>query len=244
MTESRSVFITGGASGIGFATAKALVAEGHRVVLADMSKDALAKCTEELGSNAHGIYLDINDAEATAALPSAIPDGFGPIDTLINNAAHHNGGGVSFCDGKIENWASIVETNLIGMMRVTHALLPAMIEKNRGDIINVSSITAVRLFPNMGPYSASKAGVHVLTDTLRAELVSKDIRVTEIFPGLTKTNIQLGRYEGDAEKMKAYFDQFRMALSPEDIARGILFALNQPPHVQVAHLAIIPTDRS
>lgn len=243
MSESRKALVTGAAGGMGRAICKALVEAGHAVVLADRDAAALRTFAEELGPNAWPLVLDITDASATAALPDAIPPAFRPIDILVNNAGHDIGGRVPFAEGAADDWAAIVETNLIGLMRVTRAILPGMVERNRGDIVNMSSINALRLIPDMAPYSASKAGVHMLTETLRGELAETGIRVIEINPGLTKTNIILTRYRGDREKEKAYFDQFKMAMEPEDVARSILFALNEPRHVQIAQIVILPVNR-
>jgi len=243
VSESRKALVTGAAGGMGRAICKALVEAGHAVVLADRDAAALRTFAEELGSNAWPLVLDITDASATAALPDAIPPAFRPIDILVNNAGHDIGGRTPFAEGSADDWAAIVETNLIGLMRVTRAIVPGMVERNRGDIVNMSSINALRLIPDMAPYSASKAGVHMLTETLRGELAETGIRVIEINPGLTKTNIILTRYRGDREKEKAYFDQFKMAMEPEDVARSILFALNEPRHVQIAQIVILPVNR-
>jgi 3-hydroxy acid dehydrogenase/malonic semialdehyde reductase len=173
-----------------------------------------------------------------------IPEDFRPIDTLINNAGHDIGGRKRFDVGAADDWAGIVETNLIGLMRVTRSILPDMVRRNTGDIVNMSSINALRIIPEMAPYSASKAGVHMLTETIRGELAETGIRVLEINPGLTKTNIIITRYRGDRAKEKEYFDQFEMALEPEDIARSIMFALNQPRSVQIAQIVILPLNRA
>ncbi len=243
MTEPLRVFLTGAAGGIGKATAHSLVAAGHKVVLADREGDSLRELAEELGPNATPLTLNVTDAAAVSNLPAAIPADFGPIDVVINNAGHHLGGGTKFAEGPVDDWASIIETNLIGLMRVSHAFLPTMIQRNRGHIVNISSINALRIVPTMAPYGASKAGVHMLTDTLRAELADSDIKVTEIHPGLTKTNIQVQRFRGDVEKAKNYLERFRMYLAPEDIARSVMFVLDQPAHVQIAQIVVLPTDR-
>jgi 3-hydroxy acid dehydrogenase/malonic semialdehyde reductase len=107
----------------------------------------------------------------------------------------------------------------------------------------MSSINALRLVPEMAPYSASKAGVHMFTETLRGELTETKVRVIELNPGLTKTNIILTRYRGDKAKEKAYFDQFKIALEPEDVARSIMFAISEPRHVQIAQIVILPVNR-
>jgi 3-hydroxy acid dehydrogenase/malonic semialdehyde reductase len=243
MQPSRNVVLTGAAGGIGRAVATSLVAGGHSVVLCDRDAGALEALAAELGERSFPLVLDITDAQAVASAPDTAAI-FGCVDTLINNAGHHVGGGTKFVEGAIEDWASIIETNLTGLVRVTHAFLPGMIERNRGHVVNISSIGALRIMTTMGPYSASKAGVHMLTDILRVELVDTNIRVTEISPGLTRTNIQLGRFKGDAAKAKDYFDRFRMALAPEDIARSVMFVLDQPPHVQIAQMVVLPTDRA
>jgi 3-hydroxy acid dehydrogenase/malonic semialdehyde reductase len=241
--KARKALVTGAAGGMGRAICKALIEAGHSVVLADRDKVSVEAFARKLGPNAFALTLDITNADATASLLDAIPPAFQPIDILVNNAGHDIGGRVPFVQGSADDWAAIVETNLIGLMRVTRAILPGMVERNSGDIVNMSSINAIRLIPDMAPYSASKAGVHMLTETLRGELTEKNIRVIELNPGLTKTNIILTRYRGDKEKEKAYFDQFKMAMVPEDIARSIMFAINEPRHVQIAQIVILPVNR-
>jgi 3-hydroxy acid dehydrogenase/malonic semialdehyde reductase len=238
-----NALLTGAAGGMGRAIAKALIAEGHKVVLADRDAASLAAFAKELGTAAFPLTIDITDGPAVAKLPDAIPAEFRPIDILINNAGHDIGGRKRFDVGDADDWAAIVETNLIGLMRVTRAILPDMVARNTGDIVMMSSINALRIVPDMAPYSASKAGVHMLTETIRGELAETGIRVTELNPGLTRTNIILTRYRGDRAQEKAYFDQFKMAMDPEDIARNIMFALNQPRHVQVAQMVILPLNR-
>jgi NADP-dependent 3-hydroxy acid dehydrogenase YdfG len=128
-------------------------------------------------------------------------------------------------------------------MRVTRALLPDMVRRNTGDIVNMGSISALRLVPDMAPYSASKAGIHMLTDIIRGELAETGVRVTEILPGLTRTGIIKTRYRGDSVQEKAYFDQFGMALAPQDVARSVMYALGQPRDVQIAQIVILPANR-
>jgi 3-hydroxy acid dehydrogenase/malonic semialdehyde reductase len=242
-TKMGTALVTGAAGGMGRAIAKALVAEGHKVVLADRDAKGLSELAASLGASAFALTLDITDGPAVAGLLDAIPAAFRPIDILVNNAGHDIGGRKRFDAGSADDWAAIVETNLIGLMRVTRAVLPDMVQRNTGDIVNMSSINALRIVPDMAPYSASKAGVHMLTETIRGELAETGIRVTEINPGLTRTNIILTRYRGDRAQEKAYFDQFKLAMDPDDIARSIMFALNQPRHVQMAQMVILPVNR-
>ncbi|SFN31109.1 3-hydroxy acid dehydrogenase / malonic semialdehyde reductase [Bradyrhizobium sp. Rc3b] len=245
MTEQsgQTVVLTGAAGGMGRAITKALLDSGRRVVLVDRDAKALQEFAATCGDAVFPIQLDISDAKAVDALPNAIPAHFKPIEILINNAGHDIGGRTRFDIGSADDWSNIIQTNLIGLMRVTRAILPGMVQRNAGHVVNISSINAVRIVPDMAAYSTSKAGVHMFTETLRGELAETAIRVTELQPGLTRTNIILTRYRGDTQKEKDYFDQFRMALDPADIARSIVFALDQPAHVQIAEIMILPVNR-
>ena len=212
-------------------------------MLVDRHEASLAALQMECGANTCAVLLDISEAKAVDTLPEKIPPEFRPIDVLINNAGHDIGGRMRFDLGSPDDWTAIIQTNLIGLMRVTRAMLPAMIARDRGHIVNVSSINAVRIVPDMAAYSTSKAGVHMFTETLRGELAETAIRVSEFQPGLTRTGIIKTRYRGDETKTKAYFDQFKVAMEPEDIARCVVFALDQPPHVQIAEMMILPVNR-
>ncbi|MBR0815855.1 SDR family oxidoreductase [Bradyrhizobium diazoefficiens] len=245
MTEQpgQTVVLTGAAGGMGRAITEALLESGRRVVLVDRDARALQELAATAGDRVFPIQLDVSDSRAVDGLPEAVPAHFKPVDVLINNAGHDIGGRTRFDAGSADDWSNIIQTNLIGLMRVTRAILPEMVKRNAGHIVNISSINAVRIVPDMAAYSTSKAGVHMFTETLRGELAETAIRVTELQPGLTKTNIILTRYRGDKQKEKDYFDQFRMALEPADIARSIVFALDQPAHVQIAEMMILPVNR-
>ena len=237
------VLLTGAAGGMGRAIARAAIASGRRVVLVDRDAASLEAFAAELGEAACTIVLDITDQGRVDRLPELVPEAFRPVDVLINNAGHDIGGRTRFDQGSADDWSAIIATNLVGTMRVTRALLPGMVARDAGHIVNISSINAIRIIPDMAAYSTSKAGVHMFTETIRGELAETAIRVTEIQPGLTRTGIIRTRYRGDTAKEQAYFDQFRMALEPEDVARTIIFALDQPPHVQIAEITVLPVNR-
>ncbi len=241
--QGLSALLTGAAGGMGRATARALLDSGRRVILVDRDKTALESLQSELGDKTCSIVLDISDRAKVGRLLDLVPATFKPVDILINNAGHDIGGRTAFEKGSIDDWAAIIETNLIGSMRVTHNVLPDMVKRNAGHIVNMTSINAVRIIPDMAAYSTSKAGLHMFTETLRGELAETGIRITEMLPGLTRTNIIITRYRGDAAKEKEYFDQFKLALDPADVARAIVFALDQPPHVQIAEIVILPVNR-
>ena len=241
--QGRIAVVTGAAGGMGRAITRALIESGRRVVLVDRDAKSVRALAAEMGDATCAVELDITDAKKVDGLLDLIPNGFKPIDILINNAGHDIGGRTRFDIGSPDDWSNIIATNLIGLMRVTRSLLPDMIRRNAGHIVNISSINAVRVIPDMAAYSTSKAGVHMFTETIRGELAETAIRVTEIQPGLTKTNIIATRYRGDKQKEKEYFDQFKIALDPADVARSIVFAIDQPPHVQIAEMMILPVNR-
>ena len=243
MTKGQTVVLTGAAGGMGRAITKALIESGRRVVLVDRDENSLRELAETAKDATFPIQLDVSEGQRVDRLPDLIPEHFRPADVLINNAGHDIGGRTRFDVGSADDWANIIQTNLIGLMRVTRAILPGMVQRNNGHIVNISSINAVRIVPDMAAYSTSKAGVHMFTETLRGELAETAIRVTELQPGLTRTNIILTRYRGDQQKEKDYFDQFKLALEPADIARSIVFALDQPAHVQIAEMMILPVNR-
>ncbi|MDX8534003.1 SDR family oxidoreductase [Mesorhizobium sp. VK25A] len=241
--RQRTAFVTGAASGIGRAIATSLQAESVRIVLADRQAGAIQALASQLDGDVFPLPLDITDASAVDACLERVPAEFRDIDILVNNAGHDIGGRIRFDQGSPDDWSAIIETNLIGLMRVTRAILPGMIARGHGDIVNMSSISALRIVPEQAPYSASKAGVHMLSDIIRGELAETPLRVIEIMPGLTRTNIVTTRHRGDEEAARQYFERFGMALDPEDVARCVMFALSQPPHVQIAQMFVLPTNR-
>ncbi len=240
--QDRTALVTGAASGIGHATAQALIAEGFDVILADRDADALARVAA--GHPGPAVALDITDHAAVDALPQRLADDNRHVDILVNAAGHDPGGTTRFDLGSADDWTSAIATNLIGTMRVTRAFLPGMIERGRGDIVNVGSIAALRLVPDMTAYNTSKAGLHAFTDQLRTDLTDTPLRVIEILPGLTRTDLIRKRYRGDTEREAAYYARFGMALDAEDIARTILFAITAPPHMVLAQAVVLPANRA
>jgi NADP-dependent 3-hydroxy acid dehydrogenase YdfG len=238
-----NALVTGGAGGIGKAIVTALAASGRRVVIADLDGKAAAALSEELGPATFALPLDVTDNAAVDRLLQDIPEPFRPIDCLVNNAGHDIGGRTRFDLGTADDWSNIIDTNLKGTMRVTRAVIAEMVARNRGDIVNMSSISAIRQVPDMAAYTTSKAGIHAFTDILRADLAETGIRVTEILPGLTRTGIILKRHRGDKAAEQDYFERYKLALEPDDVARAVVFALSQPPHMQIAQIFLLPVNR-
>ncbi|MFO0995918.1 MAG: SDR family oxidoreductase [Alphaproteobacteria bacterium] len=243
MPKSRVALVTGASSGIGRAIAESLLGAGSRVVLAGRNEAALRTIAASHGSRAFVHPLDVTDFAAVDRLAEALPSDFHALDLLVNNAGHDVGGRTPFDQGPPDDWTNVIETNVSGLIRVTRAIVPGMIARQRGDIVNIGSVNALRVIADMVAYGASKAAVHAFSDGLRADLAHTPIRVIEILPGLTKTDIVARRFRGDQARAKAYYESFGMALKPEDIAAAVLYAINQPPHVTVAHMTILPTNR-
>jgi len=244
MTAKRIALVTGASSGIGRAVAKALLDDGCRVILAGRNEAALREvAATSHAANVHVLPLDITNFSAVDAFLDQLPAAFREIDLLVNNAGHDIGGRTRFDQGPADDWTNVIETNVSGLIRMTRAVVPGIIARGRGDIVNVGSVNALRVIPDMAAYSASKAAVHAFSDGLRADLANTPIRVIEILPGLTRTDIVVRRFRGDSARADAYYESFGMALQPGDIAAGVLFAINQPPHVTIAQIVIMPANR-
>jgi 3-hydroxy acid dehydrogenase / malonic semialdehyde reductase len=142
----------------------------------------------------------------------------------------------------MENWRSTIETNVIGLMQVTREILPGMSKRGHGHIVNIGSSVAHRSYPGSVAYATSKAAVHMLTDCLRAEHVGSGIRITEIMPGVVRTDFDKARKFGDESAAKTFYDSFGSVLAPDDVARSVLFALRQPPGVVIAQMTILPAS--
>lgn len=239
----RTALVTGAGSGIGLAIAVGLKAAGYRVALADIDASALAAAGEKLAGQCHPIELDITDDASVDALPARLAADGIVVDTLINAAGHDPGGTTRFDRGSAVDWTAAIATNLIGTMRVTRAFVAGMVERERGDIVNIGSIAGIRIVPDMTAYNTSKAGLHAFSDQLRADLAATPIRIIEIMPGLTKTDLIRKRYRGDVGRAEEYYRRFEMALDADDIARTVLYALAAPAHMVLAQAVVLPVNR-
>lgn len=233
--------VTGASSGIGAAVASALVARGWKVICAARRVDRLADIVQSLGLSALAIELDISDAASVTSLVGRLPEGWREIGLLVNNAGHDVGGRRRFDKGAIEDWAATVQTNTIGMMRVTHALLQGMVERETGHIINIGSIAAVEVNPGGAAYTASKFGVDGFSRALRADFKGKGVRVTQILPGLVRTEFAQTRWAGDQARAEEFYGKFPVVLDPSDVANAVVYAAEQSPQVTIAELVIVPS---
>jgi NADP-dependent 3-hydroxy acid dehydrogenase YdfG len=215
------------------------VNKGHRVVASARSLAKLERLADELGDALQPMVLDVTDPDAVANLVAALPRGFDKIDVLVNNAGHDTGGRRRFDEGSAEQWCDIVETNVQGMIRVTHALIGGMLQRGRGHVINLGSIAGLKPYATGTAYVTSKYAVHGFSETLRLDYAGQGIRVTEIMPGLVRSGFARQRL-GEAAQAREFYASFDTCLQPEDVAATVAFALAQPPHVEVAQLVVLP----
>ncbi len=236
-----SVLVTGANGGIGAAICRLLVTRGHRVVATARDPAKLEALSEELGAALQPLALDVTDRDAIDGLSEALPTGFDRIDILVNNAGHDTGGRRRFDAGSADQWCEIVETNVQGMIRVTHALIGGMLERGHGHIINLGSIAGLKPYATGTAYVSSKYAVHGFSETLRLDYAGRGIRVTEIMPGLVRSGFAMQRL-GDAAQAQAFYDSFDACLQPEDVADTVAYAIAQPPHVEIAQLVVLPVS--
>ncbi len=239
---SGTALVTGASSGIGAATARMLAKQGWRVVCAARRADRLAEQVRALGSGAIALTLDISDATSVDTLLERLPDDWKTIDVLINCAGHDVGGRHRFDVGSMTEWARTIEINAVGTMRVTHAVVPGMLNRARGHIINIGSTSSVNAYAGGAAYVASKFALNGFTKSILADYRGKGVRVTHILAGLTRTNFVESRLRGDKSGADEFYGTFPVTLKPDDIARTILFAIEQPPHVTIAEMLVIPAS--
>jgi NADP-dependent 3-hydroxy acid dehydrogenase YdfG len=232
--------VTGASSGIGEATAQRLAARGARVICAARRVERLQALVAPLGDQAIALPLDVNRADDVARFIERLPATWRAIDILVNNAGHDIHGRRRFVNGTIADWAAIVETNTVGLMRVAHAVLPGMLERARGHIVNIGSSSAFNILGDSA-YIASKAAVHGLSQAWRSETLGRGVRVTEVIPGPVRTEFAAARLDGDVAGGEAFYRQFKAVIEADDVARAIVYALEQPGYMTVTELAMMPS---
>ena len=242
--SKRIALITGATSGIGEATARLLAANNFDLILCGRRKDRLHKLSAELATltRIHTLAFDVRDRKETTTQLASLPDDWKAIDVLVNNAGNAHGLD-SIQNGSVEDWDAMMDINVKGLLYVTKAILPVMVQRNKGHIINIGSIAGKEVYANGNVYCASKFAVDALTKGMRIDLNAHGIKVTGIHPGMVETEFSLVRFKGDVEKAANVYKGVE-ALRGEDIADLILFAVTRPPHVVVADLVVLPTAQA
>jgi 3-hydroxy acid dehydrogenase/malonic semialdehyde reductase len=239
----KTVFVTGASAGFGAAITRRFVAEGARVVAAARSADKLAALASELGEAVLPVVLDVQDAEAVTSVIDALPDEWGQVDVLVNNAGLAKGLEPAH-RAQLADWDQMIATNVTGLVHVTRALLPGMVERGRGHVINIGSIAGTYPYPGGNVYGATKAFVHQFSLNLRSDLHGTGVRVTNIEPGMVGgTDFSKVRFDGDEAKAGNVYAG-TTPLTAEDVAESVHWASAQPPHVNVNVIEIMPVVQS
>ena len=243
---SKIVFITGASSGIGAACARKFAKEGYTLLLNARSVDKLQAIKTELenayDTDVHILPFDVRDREAAAKALTTLPESYQTIDILVNNAGLALGMDKEY-EGTEENYDTMIETNITALLMITRLIVPGMVKRGMGHIINIGSVAGDIAYPGGSVYCATKAAVKVLSDGLRMDLVDTPLRVTNVKPGLVETNFSVTRFAGDKERADKVYHGIK-PLTGEDIAEVVYFAASAPVHVQIAEVLVLATHQA
>lgn len=240
--KQKIILITGASSGIGEACARLLAAAGAKLILTARRTDRLTQLTQELSQSYNtpslALHLDIRDPSAVQSLIETLPAEWQAIDVLINNAGLALSSD-SLQQGLLANWDQMIDTNVKGLLYITRQVLPGMIARKSGHVVNIGSIAGQDVYPNGNVYCASKHAVRAITKSMRMDLMGSPVRVTEIAPGAVETEFSMVRWK-DTQKAKAFYEEFT-PLQAADIADAVHYCITRPLHVDVTEMTILPT---
>jgi NADP-dependent 3-hydroxy acid dehydrogenase YdfG len=238
----RLALVTGASSGIGEACARALAAEGARLVLAARRADRLENLRAELAVETHTITFDVRDRGAVETAIAALPTEWAAIDVLVNNAGLARGL-EKLTEGNPDDWDQMIDTNVKGLLAVTRAVAPGMVARGRGHIVNIGSTAGHEAYPGGNVYCATKHAVDAITKGLRMDLVETPVRVSTVDPGMVETDFSLVRFHGDAERAAKVYANID-PLTPADVADAVVYCVTRPPHVQINEIILTPTNQA
>lgn len=239
---NKTILITGATSGFGRAMATRFAQEDARVIATGRRADRLQELKTELKDKVHTITLDMRDKSAVQSAVAALPKPFAEVDALINNA----GLALGFDPVPktlLSDWEQMVDTNIKGVLYITDALMPQMVERDKGHIVNIGSIAGNYPYPGGNVYGGTKAFLRQFSLNLRADLLGRNIRVTNIEPGMAETEFSLVRFHGDEQKAASVYAGVQ-ALTADDVTHAVHFALTCPPHVNINFLELMPTQQA
>ena len=242
---NRLVLITGATSGIGLACAMKFAECGDRLILTGRNRQRLAEIETQLtsqGTEVKTLVFDVRDRGAVEAALASLPPVWREVDVLVNNAGLALGLDPAF-EGNLDEWETMVDTNIKGVLTMTRLIVPGMIKRNRGHIINVGSLAGDAAYAGGHVYCATKAAVKAFTDGLRIDLASTRVRVTNLKPGLVETNFSNVRFRGDTQRAAQVYRGVK-PLTGDDIADVAVYAANAPEHVQIAEVLILATHQA
>jgi NADP-dependent 3-hydroxy acid dehydrogenase YdfG len=236
--KTLTVFVTGATAGFGAACARRFAGAGARVVMTGRRRERLDELAREIGDLAHPVVLDVQDHAAVETCIGELPAEFARINVLINNAGLALGLEPAQ-EAKMSDWETMVDTNIKGLLYCTRAILPGMVERDEGHVINLSSVAANYPYPGGNVYGATKAFVKQFSLNLRADLLGKNVRVTSIEPGMAETEFSAVRFKGDESKAQTVYEGMQ-PMTSEDIAETIYFTATLPRHVNLNRVEMMP----
>jgi len=244
VNQQPTVLITGATSGFGLATAKKFAQHGYPIIITGRREERLQALSEELTPLTDVYYhvLDVRDSEAVAAFSAAIPERFKQVGVLVNNAGLALGAEAAD-KASLSDWHTMIDTNVTGLVNVTHCLLPTLRAQKSSSVINLASIAANWAYPGSHVYGASKAFVAQFSRNLRCDFAGTGVRVTSLEPGLSESEFSLVRFNGDQDKYDQIYNG-TSAIQPEDIADIILWIAEQPAHININSLEVMPTSQA
>lgn len=244
--QEKIVFITGASSGIGSACARMFAQAGAKLILSARRQDRLeqlaAELNEKFGTQSHLLQLDVRERAQVESALSSLPSSWEAIDILINNAGLSRGLS-KLHEGSIQDWEEMLDTNVKGLLYVTRTVVPGMVSRGRGHVVNIGSIAGRQAYPGGNVYCASKAAVRAISEGLKQDLLGTPVRVTEIEPGLVETEFSIVRFHGDSDRANKVYQDLT-PLTAEDIADVVFFCATRPAHVNISELLIVPTDQA
>ena len=241
---NKTALVTGATSGIGRATARILAKNNYKIILCGRREDRLTTLEKELSeyTEIHTLSFDVRDKKAVFESINSLPEAFSTIDILINNAGNAHGLD-PIQTGDLDDWDAMIDINVKGLLYVSKAIIPQMIERKSGHIINIGSIAGKEVYPNGNVYCASKHAVDALNQSMRMDLNPYGIRVGAIHPGMVETEFSEVRFKGDTERASTVYKDIK-ALQAEDIADIIYFVVSRPSHVNIGDLVVFPTAQA
>ena len=243
---NRTAIVTGATSGFGRAIALRLAGLGYQLIVTGRRKELLdtltAEISEKYSASVLALNFDVRDFKACEEAVNSLPDEFKSIDLLVNNAGLA-AGAAPFDQSLLEDFDRMIDTNVKGLLYMTKLIVPGMIEREGGHIVNISSIAGIEVYPSGSVYCASKHAVNAITKGLRIYLVKHGIRVSSISPGMAETEFSIVRYHGDTEKAKAVYNGLT-PLNAEDIADALEFIVTRPAHVSINDIQINPSQQA
>jgi len=237
-----TVLVTGASAGFGAAIARRFVAEGATVIASARRTDRLEALAAELGPRLVPVALDVREPAAVAQVMAGLPDDIAAIDVLVNNAGLALGLEPAH-QADLDDWDQMLDTNCRGLVHVTRAVLPGMVERGRGHVVNLGSVAGTYPYPGNNVYGATKAFVHQFSLNLRSDLHGSGVRVTCIEPGMAETEFTTVRFAGDQAKADAVYGGMQ-PLTADDIAASVLWAVSQPAHVNINVIELMPVAQS